>query len=288
MNLVVSGRIFGMPDLWGNRFPVSETVVVELLTSHGSMASLGSTQTAPDATFSVVSNNHSPDIPDNTLFLAFRNRATGLPYDPIINFSFVKPLVRGADKHLLLKAVNTPWSASPPVIARWKGRPFKYPAHFAQSLTAGIRLNDLFEIIWSGNALPPHDFDEIDRLLSVLERESKGANTGITKRLAKEIVPVLNLNPMKILSPKDAFRLALERLSDIRFNIWRLPDLQGKELAKAVGRAFGVSSLSLFGLEGRAAFCGIIFAAARLEAGSKISVSFGSVGGDHVTSVVIS
>ncbi len=286
-NLVVRGKIVSMPDVWGNRFPVSETTV-ELFTSYGSMALLGATQTAPDAMFSVVSANHSPVIPDKTLFLEFRNNKTLLTHNPKVIFDVINPVLRSVDKHFELKTIEVPWSTEPPVIARWKGRPFKYPVDFVRGLITGIGSNGSFELVRSLHAPWLQDMDDNDRLFSVLERESKETNTGITGKLAKEIVPALGLNPANVRNPKGAFRLALERFSDIRFNKWLLPYFKGSELATAVQRVFGGPVPTFLGFEGRASFCGVVFAAAALEGGLKLSVTFGRVGAEHITSIALS
>lgn len=311
-DVVVSGSIVGMPDVWGNRFPVSRTFV-ELLTTY-SKAPLGVAWTDPLlARFSVVSANHSPDIPLTSLYLRLTRNATGIPYipNPTLEFGNMNRVLRDPIEHFqLIKTIETPWDpAQPQVIAVWNGREFRYPWDFVRSLITSIRgliigtgLNGSLQLIRLPSAPYLRVMERNDPLFSVLERESKRTNAAkasfdpisgkarqpLTEMLAKAIVPALRLNLMKVRNSKDAFLQALEYFSDIRFNNWLLPSFDSPRLESAVGMVFGGRFPQFYGFEGRASFCGLVFAAAAVDAGLKISVTFAPVGAAHTTIIDIS
>jgi hypothetical protein len=309
-DVVVSGSVVGMPDVWRNRFPVSRTFI-ELLTTYSSTP-LGIAWTDPEGRFSVVSTNHSPDIPYESLYLVFSHNSTGERYvpDPRFTFGGMTPVLGFTDEHFELGKIKVPWVAKPRVIAGWDGREFTYPWDFVRSLITstrglimGMGLRGSLQLV---RALPHAAFlqamEHNDLLFSVLERESKRTNKAkvsfdpisgkarqpLTEMLANAIVPALGLNPMKVRNSKDAFLKALEYFSDIRFNNALLPSFNSSGLESAVRMVFGGRSPLFYGFDGRASFCGLVFAAAALDAGLEINVTFATVGAAHVTIINIS
>lgn len=309
-HVVIGGSIVAGPDVWGNRFPVSRTFV-ELLTT-SSYTPLGITWTDYLGRFSVVSANHSPGIPLTSLYLRLTRDATGIPYvpNPTLEFGTMNRVLRDPTEHFQLKTIETPWDPERPrVIAVWNGREFRYPWEFVRSLVTSIRglgmgtgLNGSLQLIRLPDAPFLRVMEQNDPLFSVVERESKRTNTikvsinpilsktrqSLTERLAKAIAPALRLNPVKIRNSKDVFLTALEHFSDIRFNNWLLPSFNNSGLESAVGRVFGGPFPQFYGFEGRASFCSLVFAAAALDAGLKIRVTFATVGAAHITIIDVS
>lgn len=307
-DVFVSGSIVGVPDAWGNRFPVSRTLV-ELLTTYSSTP-LGAARTDLEGNFSIVSSNHSPSIPVESLYLQLENDLTRETYVPNPTLTFgMKPILLSTDVHFELKRIEPPWIAKPQVIALWNGREFRYPSDFVRNLIPEVRgigigmgSSGSLQLMRLPYATFHQAMDHNDPFFSALERESKRTNTAkvsidpisgktrppLTEMLANAIVPALGLNHAKVRNSKDAFLRALEYFSDIRFNKWFLPSFQNYGLESAVGMVFGGPSPQFFGFEGWASFCGLVFAAAAVDAGLKIAVTFHTVGYAHITIIDVS
>lgn len=319
VNLALRGRIVGMPDIWGNTFPVS-TTDIELLTSHWpyislvsktanppKKLSLSTTMTRFGGIFEINVYPYSPLIPYSTLFFEFKNGATGSKYtsrvafDMFPDYTYRLPGRLGVNREFELNDIQTPWRTETPEIAGWKGRRFKYPADLANVLKADLDakgefeikrtilgLREGFELREAAGLATVSDYAEIDRIFRVLERESKGPKSGVAGKLANEILPLFKINRLKMRSAADALRAMLDHCAGTRINARNAPEFGRRQLGAAVQRAFGGGRPSFSGLQGRAAFCGIVFAAAALESGSTITATSSAAWSEHTTRIVIS
>jgi len=294
--VVVHGRIVGMPDAWGNRLPVDAykemgtTDKSYLMFNRGNnpfpnkfvfIGELSNT----DGSFDLVSPNHPVYVPHESLFIDLTNQADLSNHRPQTNFRIISPQWIGGYKHYEIGTIQAPWRVEPNVVSSFKGRKFAYPADFANALAGDA---GPFRGPGSLEIFGLDGYPEIEDLFKILERESKGRDTGVVSKMAKELTPVLGLNLSKIRSSNDVFRMALERCSDTRFNTLNMDGFKGPQLGNAIHKAFGGRFATFTGFNGRAAFCAFVYAAGALESGLKVHAAFGPIGNDYVISVVVS
>ena len=113
-----------------------------------------------------------------------------------------------------------------------------------------------------------------DRLEAVVGLEAQGARA-------------LRLNPVQVRKPLDVVTLGLEKLTNVRLNTKKNTDFPSLELGVAVRTAFGIPLPDFLMLEGRAAFCVVLFAVGCVVQGRRIVVSVSDQGPNHVTSVTV-
>lgn len=301
---VFEGTIVPKPDMWGNHFSVSETLV-ELQTSdknyisgktpfqHGPMTI---TDTLTGAGFfRLLSHRHPTIVPLNSLSLQLTNIETQNLYKHPIQWQFIqKPTHVFNQQQYDLGSIEVPWPASAPKIASIDNTQFGYPADFALRLATSsgrFRWAGSIELLRSHQGSPDPSPD-IEDLFFALERTSKGAPNNITSKLASELIPILNLNLSKIRGPMDVFQAALKHYSNMRFNVLSVPEFNSEQLIRklrnACRQAFNtVKLLDFSGLKGCAAFCALLFTAGRVAEGQSITVTSNEIGANWVTNVFI-
>ena len=294
-SVVAEGKAVCMPDAWGNRFPVSETVV-ELVTSDKQYISLmrkqvlGVDRTLNDGSFAVVASNYPAIVPYTSLSLELTNAATLSIFKPQTYIgSVVQPQYLGS-VHFELGMIQTPWAADLPVIATVNGKKFKYPADLARKLA--IEANPFgagttIELARSFDGQPDPDPDT-EALFASLARAAGSSTPDGTAKYADELAKLLKLDLTKIRSPKDAYHMALEHYSNTKFNVLDSPVFGPVFLSRAAKSVFGGPEPMFFRFEGRAAFLAFAFAAYATSSGRSLQVSFADVGPDRVTTIVTS
>lgn len=300
-NFIFSGTVVTVPDVWGNQFPVSETLV-ELQTSdtnfisirnvfHQGPLTIGAELTG-EGFFRITSHRHPRIIPLNSLALRMTNTATGGVYDHKINWQFFQPEYLAIFNQVMydLGKIQAPFPNDLQPVASVNGVQCKYPADFASrlaSVAGPFRWTGTIELMRSDLG-SPDPAPNIDDLFFALESVSNGTPANITPVLAGLLAKILKINLTKIQYSTDVFLAALKHYSNTRFNTLNITDFRSAELEKAAQQAFKVAGhLNFFGFKGRAAFCALLFIAGRVAYGQHISVSTMEVGPNWVTTIQV-
>ena len=295
-DLSVHGRLLGMPDVYGNRFPPPETTV-EFRTSDAHYISImrknlfGTEKTTPAGTFFITSIDHPKIIDFSTYYLDLTNSATGQKHrhNILLAYNKLEPALGGSQ--INAGEIQVPWNSGAPVIAKVNGREFKYPTDVARLLLQQFRAGNSSiqaELRFSEVGKPAPDTD-LDSLFAVIDAESK--KTGSSAKASKFLNLVAKqfaINLLKVLKPLDIVLLVLDKCSNPRYNTRDIRDFASLRLDLAVKEAFGVRSSPFFlGLVGRSAFALVLFCVGSILRGQKITVGTFDTASEHITSVSV-
>lgn len=281
-NVLLRGRLLGVPDIWGNKNADSSALIEfrtsdQRLLSLGGKALLASDFPGPDGYFAVTSIDHLAAL--DSLSLLITNAYTYKTHEKKLNLDFAKNFTIGNTTDYDFGEIQVPWAFDRPIIARLNGHDFRYPADLAFALINQLKpFNNhcQIQILRTMSGQPDPD-PLLDKAFKALQTESLSpTSTGLTGRFATEVNHVLNLNRFKFRFSTDFFQLALEQFSDITFNTERNSKFHSFELAQALIKAFGFGFASPFldFLQGRASFFALLFLAAFVAKGNRVNVWF--------------